>query len=213
MKNYLLQQSISKKLFAIGAMLLVALTFGCSAPMQTTFPNQHYKTLSWEQRKVPMSKKANWNIQGAVSIQHQGKTRMGSFTWRQQQQHYTIQFFGPLNFGSLAIQGMPGRVTLWKSNGNYTAPTPEQLMQQQLGWYLPISNMYYWVRGLPAAGIPAKQFYDHYGHLALLRQQGWQIQFQAFQTVGNVDLPRQIMMENDQLRIKLVVKQWDLPGS
>ena len=37
----------------------------------------------------------------------------------------------------------------------YNAASPEQLLAEQWGFHLPVSNMKYWVRGLPVPGIPA----------------------------------------------------------
>jgi outer membrane lipoprotein LolB len=137
---------------------------------------------------------------------------MGSFTWEQLQDRYAINFYGPLNLGAVGIQGLPGRVTLVKPTGSYSASTAEELMQRQLGWYLPVSNMYYWVRGIPAPGAKGQEQHDQYGHLTFLQQQGWTINFQAFQLGEQADLPRKIVMANQQLHVKLVINNWQLHG-
>lgn len=199
-----------RKLLCFTSFLVVIALCGCSTPMQTAFDHPIYHSKPWEQRKVNLTNKHSWRIQGAVSVSTAQKTQMGSFAWQQMRGRYAINIYGPLNLGSIGIHGMPGYVTLYKPTGTFSARTPEALMQQQMGWYLPISNMNFWVRGLPAPGIAAKQSHDQFGHLVFLQQQGWNIQFQAFQPLGNVDLPRKIVMDNQQLHVKLVIKNWNL---
>lgn len=192
------------------SLLLSLLLYGCASPMQVNFTPQNYQTKPWQQRKTHLVKKKQWYMQGAVSIQVQNKTQMGSFTWQQQQDNYTIQLSGPLNIAGVQLRGNSQNVALWRGGKWNYANTPETLMKQQLGWYLPISNLYYWVRGLPAPGIPAKEQHDQFGHLSDLQQQGWQITYQAYQTRGNVDLPRKIYLNNQGLHAKLVIKQWQI---
>jgi outer membrane lipoprotein LolB len=156
------------------------------------------------------SDQISWDIHGAISVQSKNNVQMGNFTWKQINQRYAINIYGPLNLGSIGIQGLPGRVTLFKPTGSYSAPTPEALMQQQLGWYMPISNMYYWVRGLPAPGKVSRKVRNNSGQLIFLRQEGWNIRFQAFQPVQDMTLPRKIEIENPYLRIKLVITEWNM---
>jgi|LakMenEpi03Aug12_release.lakeMendotaPanAssembly.Ray.scaffolds.fasta_scaffold393973_2 outer membrane lipoprotein LolB len=199
-----------RRISFFAVLILFLFLYGCATQIEPPNDNPVYKPLSWHKRKVHLSDKKRWNIQGAVSIRNRGKTQMGSFTWQQIYDRYAINLYGPLNLGAISIAGNGYQVTLAKPTGRYTAPTPEALMQQQLGWYLPISNMYYWVRGLPAPGKTEKQVRDDYGHLVFLEQQGWNIQFAAFQPCGNADLPRKIILDNHQLHVKLVINNWDM---
>ncbi|MBA2653664.1 MAG: outer membrane lipoprotein LolB [Gammaproteobacteria bacterium] len=199
-----------RKLLCSASLLVAVFLYGCATNMEPPVDQATYRVTPWKQRKLTLADTTRWNIQGAMSITSRGKTQMGSFTWKQIDNRYAIDIYGPLNLGSIGIQGLPGRVTLFKPTGSYSASTPEALMRQQLGWYLPVSNMFYWVRGLPASGASGKQMRDEYGHLVLLEQQGWAIRFQSFQTQGNADLPRKILMDNQQLHVKLVINRWNL---
>lgn len=190
--------------------LLAFILTGCATQMEPPIDHSSYTVKPWKQRRANMSARTRWNIQGSVSVQSRGKTQIGSFNWKQMGQYYVINIYGPLNLGAIEIQGQPGGVTLLKPTGApSSASSPEALMQQQLGWYLPVSNLYFWVRGIPAPGS-AKEEHDQYGHLTFLRQQGWRIQFMAFQSRGNTDLPRKIVMDNQQLHVKLVIHDWNI---
>lgn len=201
-----------RKIIVISSLLCLFILSGCATQMEPPFDHPAYQNKPWKLRKVRLSNTTSWDMSGAVSITSRGNTQMGSFAWQQRGQGYGITMYGPLNLGAIGIQGRPGLVTLIKPTGRFNAPNAETLMQQQLGWYLPISNMYFWVRGLPAPGIKGKSTHDEYGHLITLQQQGWTLQFQAYQNRGDVDLPRKMIMDNQQLHVKLVIKNWDLHG-
>ncbi len=200
-----------QKKYFVCCLFLLALLSGCATQVEPPVDHPIYQSKLWKHRKVNLANKTSWDIQGAVSIQSRGKTQMASFSWKQMRQYYAINVYGPLNLGNINLQGRPGSVTLSKSTGGYwSASTAESLMRQQLGWYLPVSSLYFWIRALPAPGFKAEQQQDEYGHLVLLRQEGWSIQFAAFQSLGNVDLPRKIVMDNPSLHVKLVITDWNL---
>lgn len=193
------------------ALLVVLFLSGC-ATSNAPSGMSSFQNKPWHQRRSHLTKQESWNIQGGVSIQNRGKTFMGSFSWKQMHERYAMNISGPLNLGGIRIQGDARSVTLYKSGGVFSAQTPEALMQQQLGWYLPLSNLYYWVRGLPAPGAITTQQQDEYGHLALLQQQGWSIRYGVYQSYSQdhpCDLPHQIIMDNQQLHVKLVINYWN----
>ncbi len=151
----------------------------------------------------------SWNLKGSVSIQHQTGTDFASVQWDQQGSQYSIALYGPLSLGKVQITGHPGQVTLAQSGkSTASAASPEQLMQKQLGWQLPLSNLYYWVRGIPAPGKATRTSYDASNHLKQLSQQGWTISYTDYTTVQQVDLPRRIWLMNPNLRVSLVIKNW-----
>lgn len=164
------------------------------------------------QPKADPTQLSNWNIKGAVSIRSAQGGNLGAFNWQQNSKaSYKIQVAGPLNMGSVQIIGRSKQITLIKSDGKQaSASSPENLMQQQLGWYLPISNLYYWVRGLAAPGIPAQKSFDGAGHLTQLAQEGWNIQLRQFRSINNYELPTRLELYNPELKIKIVIHSWSV---
>lgn len=201
-----------RKLLYVALILTAVFLTGCATQMEPPFDHPTYQPEPWKLRKVKISRKSNWFIQGSVGVTNQGKTQIASFSWKQRGVNYAINIYGPLNIGAIGLAGSPGMVTLIKPNGKYTAPNAETLMQQQLGWYLPVSNMYFWIRGLPAPGGINGQSYDNYGHLIDLEQQGWTIHYDSYQAFGDADFPRKIVMDNQALHVKLVIKSWNFNG-
>ena len=180
----------------------------CSFVSPETTTNLHY--LSWQQRQAELSTIKSWDIQGSLGITYDGKTDIVSFEWQNTGQNYTIDIHSPLNLASVHIAGDAHRVMLWKSGKRcITAATAEELMQDQLGWSLPISSLVYWIRALPSPASPIEfQALDEYNHLMQLQQSGWTIQYLSFMPVDEVDLPTKMVVQSSQVRCKIAIKKW-----
>jgi outer membrane lipoprotein LolB len=111
----------------------------------------------------------------------------------------------------MKLAGRPGNVTLQTSDGKtYNAKSPEQLLASQWRFHLPVSNMKYWIRGIPVPGMAANTSFDHYGRLNTLTQQGWRIDYLAYTNVGGVDLPERLSITSPTLKVRIIVYQWNV---
>jgi len=165
--------------------------------------------LSWAERAQHLKQMDNWKLQGAIAVHTPSDSGSASLTWQQNAQTYTISLFGPLGSNAVQINGKPGLVTLQTSEGKQvSAHDPEQLLYSQLGWKLPVSNLYYWARGLPVPSLPAQQEFDQYNRLTRITQQNWQVSFKQYAVFNHNELPTKIVLIHPQLNIKLVIYQW-----
>ncbi len=190
--------------------LLISTLFlsGCATyPTQT--PPAHNKSLSWESRSQTLAKINRWDLKGLVAIRAGNEANSGNLGWQQNKQRYTILLVGPLGTHSYTLYGNPGRVVLEMPNGKKaSASSPELLLAKETGWRLPVSSLYYWIRGLPVPNLPAQTRFDTYNHLIELTQQGWRVQYPAYTSVNNTDVPSKIFLSRPRVSVKIVVKQW-----
>lgn len=169
------------------------------------------KNLNWPARQRQLKQITNWQASGAIAINTPEQGQTASMSWQQHnQQNYQIDLFGPLGAGRVTLIGKLNQVTLLDNGKRYQAVTPEALMQQVLGWHLPVANLYFWVRGLPAPQIKAKLKFDQYHHLITLQQQGWIVSYQRYTGVKRYDLPSLLTLKRNNLQVKLVISQWIL---
>lgn len=167
-------------------------------------------TQSWAQRQHTLSLLLNWQFRGHFVFKSPADKFSANVFWQQNHDRYDIQVFGPFGIGAVQLQGNSTRVTLKDAHAHtYTADDPEQLMQQQLGWFLPVSSLYYWVRGLPAPGSITSVHYDAFHRIETLAQQGWKIQFIHYTRVQAVELPQEIVFTHGQDYLHLIIE----PGS
>jgi outer membrane lipoprotein LolB len=179
-------------------------------------PESLNQSLSWQERATALAKIKSWNINAVMAIHTHADSESGTahLQWQQHQQNYSLLLYGPLGMDAIKIEGHPGKVFLATADGKkFNAQTPELLLAQQTGWQLPVSNLYYWVRGLPAKNTPARMQFDAYHHLVHLNQQGWTIDFLRYNAVNQVDVPTKIILENWRMKIKIVISQWQFKSS
>lgn len=192
----------------LSAVALSIMLAGCTSLNVPSSGLVTYHKESWQQRRKALARVRHWNIDGAFSIKQPHQSAIASYDWQQRGGSYNIRIHSALDAYTADISGRPGYVTLQRSNKRRaSARSPEQLMQRQLGWHLPISNLFYWMRGLPAPGKYQAKF-DAFSHLVYLRQAGWDVQFSNYLPVGKVDLPRTLQLNNRQIAVKIVVKHW-----
>ena len=172
-----------------------------------------YKVETTTQRQKEASKIKHWHAQGAFSIASTQKTELANYQWTlKKQNQYSIRISSALNLYSLTIDNNGKTISLNRDQQpTLTASSPEKLLQKAVGYSLPISNLYYWIRGLPAPNkqkTALPQSFDDYGHLKQLTQNGWVIRYLQYTHVNNTDLPSLMKLEHGNIKIKLVIKSW-----
>lgn len=151
-----------------------------------------------------------WQLSGRVAIRQEQRADSASIDWQQNHADYLIELSGPLGQGGARIEGTPGAVTLQLSGDDtlYRGTTPEAVMQQALGWYLPVSQAHYWIQGRPDPAYPATPLSDGVG----FSQLGWQIELRRTTSAApDLVLPELIEFRYGTLRLRLLIHQWQLP--
>lgn len=154
-----------------------------------------------------------WQVEGKIGLRQQGKGNSALLNWRQQDDHYSVRLSGPLGIGTVFIEGDAGGVSVRNKHGLFEAETPEQLLLEQTGWYIPVSQLQYWARGLPAEDLPIDTHRVESGRLAELSQGGWQIEYRDYQQVEDLWLPGRLVMTRPETSLTLLLKRWRLEPS
>ncbi len=165
--------------------------------------------LNWEQQHKQITHLTRWSAQGSVSIKQKMHTTITRFKWQQEHEHYQLKISDPLGIAYVLITGQPGIAKLWQSqNEAIVTDSPEALLARQTHWHLPISQLHYWIRGLPAPGSFKTLQRNKRKQLIRLQQQGWKIHYRNYQRVGRLQLPKQIDFQYGELRVRLVISKW-----
>ncbi len=195
----------------ISAALIVVIS-GCTT--QRTPTSLPIKYPSWQKRKSIVKNTPHWRAYGSASVQYKNGDKIDSqflhFDWVQNKQKFDIQMSGPFYLGHAALIGSPGQVTLKQGDEKSKASSPESLLKQKLGWYLPVSGLTSWIRGIPRPGSTSSTLIDKQHRLSRLTQNGWYIVYQSYQPGfnNNLDLPKRIQLANGPLKVTIVVRQW-----
>ncbi|GAA0792480.1 lipoprotein insertase outer membrane protein LolB [Marinobacterium sediminicola] len=181
--------------------LLFGLLGGCSQMAQQPLP-----PLSIDPQQVQQLQQ--WSAEGRIGIRWSEDSQSANLDWQQTEDRYQIRVSGPLGQGGIRIEGNEQMVSLQRSGDDqlYLADSPEALMQQLLGWQLPLSQAQYWIRGIPAPGNEVESLSD--GQFGFI-QSGWQIEYPRLTHAAGIVLPEKLRMTRDDLRITVIINTWE----
>ena len=192
--------------FALG--LIFAFLSGCAGIGKHEAVEGQGNAAQWAEHKARVAALDGWQIGGKVGIRAPRDSGSGSLFWLQRQDYYDIRLSGPLGRGAARLTGRPGSVQLESSEGRFSAESPEALLARQVGWQLPVSNLLWWIRGLPAPDSKSRVSLDAQSHLAQLEQDGWKIEYTRYGDFDGYMLPERLKLIGQDIEVTLVVKDW-----
>ena len=162
------------------------------------------------ERQQRLATLEHWQVEGKIGLRHDGRGNSASLTWRQHRDIYALRLSGPLGIGTVFINGDGRSVAVRNKDGEYTAASPEELILGMTGWHIPVTELRYWARGMPAPNlkIDGQQVVD--GLLSSLEQGGWSIQYIDYTRVDNFWLPVKMIMSRPETQLTLIYKNWRL---
>lgn len=158
----------------------------------------------------------DWQLNGKLGIRTAEESGSASLKWVQQTASYQLNLAGPLGQKRMIISGQPGKVRLEQTGEPaQEAKTPEALIKKQLGWTLPVTQLAYWVRGVPAPkGRITRLEQNDAGLIAQLQQGDWLITYSNYRDQAfngkTLALPGKITAEYQDVRLILAIRQWQL---
>ncbi|WP_420994580.1 lipoprotein insertase outer membrane protein LolB [Cupriavidus sp. 30B13] len=133
----------------------------------------------------------------------------GSFQWHEQGRNVRLDLISPLGQTLAVVTSTPSGATLDLPNQPpRNAPEVNTLLEDALGFSLPVAGMRDWLYARPAPGSPARTTRDDSGRLATLAQNGWTVRYVAWQESA-AQRPRRIDLTRDgdsnPLSVRLVI--------
>ncbi len=165
----------------------------------------------WGQRQQVLESMTLWEFTGRIGVRDDKESHSSRVRWQQRGEDYVINLWGTLNAGATEITGTPGRVVLQQEGKDaLTASTPEQLVYEQLGYELPVAQLSYWIKGIPAPGASSEPAFDIDNRLISLQQSGWQVEYLGYTSYATESLPTRIRIQKSPLRLDFVRLDWTL---
>lgn len=168
------------------------------------------ESTAWQAREQQLLALDQWRLQGRVNARYENESHTPRIRWEQTGERYTIRLWGTLNAGATRIEGQPGFVTFEQGGESRTASSPEALILEHLGYELPVSQLEYWIKGLPTPGERHQLELGEFNQVLTMQQSGWTMIYQDYRLFGPYSLPRRIEMsraEND-IRLTFVGLNW-----
>lgn len=168
--------------------------------------------VDWSARQVQLSEIERWGLRGRAGVRIGEEGLQIRMHWQQHgAQDYTLRFYGPLGRGGVLIGDARGIELQTGSGETYRGSDAEQLMQEHLGWSVPLAGLSFWMRGLPYPHRPFELLHlDKRERLSRLHQDGWQVSIGEYTVQDGHELPARLQAENGALRVRLAVDRWQL---
>ena len=135
-----------------------------------------------------------------------------SFDWQQAGERFRIEFWGAFGQGRALLFGDDAAASLRDARGNVTSGVDiDALMEQTLGWAVPVAALRHWVRGRvdPSLAAAAEQR-DGGGNLARFEQSGWTIRLSRWRQTAIGAAPGRVVAERAGRVVTVICKEWRL---
>lgn len=156
----------------------------------------------------PSKPKEHWDISGKIGITTPNESVAGFIQWQQDGNDFDIFVSGPLSVGSTHIQGNAASISLTREGKTVEGINPQQLIYDELGWFFPIENLAFWLKGKAAPYSPAKKHFTDNKRLRSLQQDTWQVEYLRYDDYHQ--LPQRIRISQGQWKFLIVIKHWNV---
>ncbi len=157
----------------------------------------------------PPQADAPFAFNGRVAIKQGEQRDSAGMRWVHGTATDEILLLAPLGQTVARIRRDDGEATLDASGQHYAAQDMESLMQQVLGWQLPLAGLRYWVTALPAPEGESHIERDASGKVSLLRQHGWEISYSRYAAETGDALPLRLQLRREEVEVLLLIDEWE----
>lgn len=144
-------------------------------------------------------------LKGRISVKQGNKNSSSAVQWTHLERSDEILLLAPFGQTVARIYSDARRATLDSGGKHYQADNVEALMQQVLGWHLPLKGLHHWVLGMPSDQSPADIRRDENGRISQLNQDDWQVRYLRYAE----RLPSRLQLSHEDMQVQLLIDEWD----
>jgi len=152
---------------------------------------------------------APFALNGRVSIKHLEIRQSAGVHWTHQAHSDEILLLNPLGQTAARVYRDDGNATLDEGGRHYQDADAQSLMEQVLGWHLPLDGLHHWVLGMADPGSPAQIERADNGQISMLRQDGWEVRYLSYADANLGSMPKRMQLSHEDLQVLLLVDEWD----
>lgn len=159
-------------------------------------------------------------LSGRIQVQYQqnGKAQSlpGSFEWQQNKDDTSINLISPLGQTIANIRQDASGASLQQANQALrTADNLDSLLNEALGWSLPVSGLRDWLQGFTRNADGRLLPLAAQDNL-LIKANGWQLRYVSWQDEGGQARPKRIDLQRytaqaGEVSMRIVIDQWNTP--
>jgi len=149
-------------------------------------------------------------LSGKIKITQGGKISTSNFRWTQTSSGFDAYFWGVMGAGTTRLYGDSETLSI-DSRDLRTSGPAQEILQEQLGWSLPVELLLVWVRGMPEASMPVDNLQRNAGGaVESFEQRGWRLRFEGFDDAGRY---KRLSANHRDAAVLIVVRERGESGS
>jgi outer membrane lipoprotein LolB len=169
---------------------------------------------NWSIKKHQLQQFTEWQLRARLAYKNNDDSFSASMVWNESPQSSQIRLLNPLGISLVSVDVNTNMATLEADGEIYQGDDINSLLYQITGWDIPVSDLRYWIIGLPQED-DTLSFYENgsikrlYPHCDGCEQ--WQIDFLDYTEHQGLVLPRSLVISNlskENTFIKLRVSSW-----
>lgn len=162
-----------------------------------------------QERAGKIASISEWGFAGKISLDDGESGGSGRLQWNVGPGGSELDFHAAMGRGAWHLEIGPEGALLRQANGSTEyAPNVNELIQERIGWAIPVHDLQWWVRGLAAPGAVESETCDPKGLLTRLEQSGWNVDFDRYTVASGMVMPARLDAKHDAYRVKLAISRW-----
>lgn len=157
------------------------------------------KSMRTPQYQTPREVDDEFKVSGRFLAKNSVKNNYGNFIWDRSKTKEEIKFNTPLGQTVAKVIIKDKIASLIVKNKTYIGSDLDDMMEENLGFTLPLTYLHYWIQGL---SIPDQEISDKLD--TGFKQLGWTIEYLDWH---NQNYPKIIQCTKDDLVIKLLINK------
>lgn len=147
-----------------------------------------------------------WSFDGRLALSDGKESWSASIEWAHSKEKDELKLSGPLGQGAVAITLTENLVIIDRGDEQIQQSSDvDAFIEQQLGMFIPVRALRYWVLGLTAPDKAFVELTDGF------EQEKWIIQYSQMQQTNKEKwMPRKLKAHQDKTRLKLIIDNWML---
>jgi outer membrane lipoprotein LolB len=162
------------------------------------------------QLQTAVPEKVVFELSARLAARYGAETFSGNLAWRHAERNDEMLITTPFGQGVARIVREGDMAILTTAEPKeYRASDAESLTEQVLGFRLPLAGLSDWIRARPSSASPSgdasfKEDRSPDGRLQRLEQNGWTIEYQAY----DGERPSRLRLSYPGIELRLAISQW-----
>jgi len=190
-----------KFLFPLALMVVVSSLTGCATLFHQSPPTANTSSNT-------LANLQDWHLEGRLGVQSPAEAWQARIVWHHEINQDRVLVLGPLNQGMLSIVLRKGVIYLNEGRGGQVSShEPEAVLQERLGFPVPLYSLRHWILGLPDPARASTSQPDS-GGASVFGQAGWTVESSDHRISDGYRIPGKLKIQGGEVKLKLVIDQW-----